>query len=292
MISAARIRRFLRKSRAEQLRAVRATLRHRSGAASGEHIRCSIKISGSAATAELDGRKATLSHRGSGADRGAILQCFEQLQYEIPELRPRYRSHAQAFYDAILAAGRIPLIVDGGANIGASVLWFSLRYPRAHIVAIEPARDNFLYLGRNARSCDADLRAAAIGAVDGVTLLSDPGEGEWGYRTGAPSGGGYEVPVVSIETILADKPATRYEPFLLKLDIEGAERSLFAGDLTSMARFPVIAIEPHDWLFPGERTASGFFSFHGEAGRDFAFRAENVFSIDYPRIASPGTGAP
>lgn len=45
-------------------------------------------------------------------------------------------------YQEILDSGRQPLIIDCGANIGCSALWFSARYPKSHIFAIEPAPDN------------------------------------------------------------------------------------------------------------------------------------------------------
>jgi FkbM family methyltransferase len=41
-----------------------------------------------------------------------------------------------------LRHGQTPLILDLGANIGASAVWFAVRYPAAHIVAFEPHPDN------------------------------------------------------------------------------------------------------------------------------------------------------
>ena len=112
---------------------------------------------------EINGRRVTLAHRRTDVDMAVLEQCFDAGQYEIPEGAPRYRSCAEAFYDRILASGGSPLIVDCGANIGASVAWFAARYPRAHIVAVEPAADNIELLRRNCRAYDVDLRAAAVG---------------------------------------------------------------------------------------------------------------------------------
>ncbi len=231
-----------------------------------------------------------INHRGTRADLGVIRQCFDERQYEIPEWRARYRTHADAFYQSVIAAGKSPLIVDCGANLGASVLWFSVRYPEAEIVAIEPATDNFSLLRRNCSTERIDLRAAAVGPRDGVTLLSDPGEGAWGYRTGNDGARGYEVPMISVGTVLAKKSAERYEPFILKLDIEGAEKALFAGSWKALDRFPVVVIEPHDWMAPGSRIACGFFRFHSETGRDFVHRGENIFSISYRNLIGSAGG--
>eukprot|EP01037_Dinobryon_pediforme_P018822 gene18822-19135_t len=41
-------------------------------------------------------------------------------------------------YDAIISQGKIPLIIDAGSNIGASVVYFSKCFPEAHIIGIEP----------------------------------------------------------------------------------------------------------------------------------------------------------
>ncbi len=73
-------------------------------------------------------------HRRSSIDRGVIQQCFKERQYDLPA--GFYTEFMQRTYEQILVAGRQPLIVDCGANIGASVLLFATRYPRAHILAI------------------------------------------------------------------------------------------------------------------------------------------------------------
>jgi len=42
-----------------------------------------------------------------------------------------------------------PYIIDGGANVGLSVLYFKELYPRSQIVAFEPDDDIFSVLERN-----------------------------------------------------------------------------------------------------------------------------------------------
>ena len=92
--------------------------------------------------------------------------------------------------------------------------------------------------------------------------------------------------MLSLETVLASKPASGYSPFLLKVDIEGAEKSLFTGPASALDQFPLILMEPHDWMFPGQRTSVEFFRFHAHAGRGFAMNNENLASIVCdPRLA-------
>ena len=188
----------------------------------------------------------------------------------------------ERIYREIVASGKKPLIVDCGANIGASVLWFTARYPEAHIVAFEPSPVNFALLRNNCSGYDIDLRQAGIGPVDSNAWMSDP-DGGMGCRTN-DSHDGIGIEIISLETLLSTKPASGYSPFLLKVDIEGAEKSLFTGPASVLDKFPLIIMEPHDWLFPGQQTSVEFFRFHAQAGREFTMHNENIASI----VCDPG----
>ncbi|WP_348267259.1 FkbM family methyltransferase [Edaphobacter paludis] len=221
-------------------------------------------------------RQFSIVHRRwSASDALAIKQCFEQLQYDMPT--GVHGKLIERIYRDILDAGQKPLIIDCGANIGASVTWFASRYPAAHIVAIEPAPDNFALLDKNCAGLDVDLRKAGIGPQDGVAYLQTTG-GEMGYRTNTDQNG-IQIDMVSLDTLLASKPQSQYVPFLLKIDIEGAEKTLFCGDTSIFNQFPLIIFEPHDWMLPGQLTSQEFFRFHVAAGREFCMNHENIASI-------------
>ncbi len=213
--------------------------------------------------------------RWSYCDKFVIEQCFAQAQYDMPS--GAHGVLIERIYREIVASGKKPLIVDCGANIGASVLWFTARYPQAHIVALEPAPLNFALLRRNCSDLDVDLRQAGIGPVDGIAWIGNPDD-ELGCRIN-DNHEGIEVDIVSLRTLLESKHASTYSPFLLKLDIEGAEQSLFTGPSSVLDKFPLIIMEPHDWLFPGQRTSAAFFRFHAQTGREFAMHHENIASI-------------
>src|ERR1051325_10671266 len=74
-----------------------------------------------------DGTTRAFHHRGSPADQGAIRQLFVEQQYSLRRLARG--AELLRSYDAIAAAGRAPLIVDAGANIGASAVWFAGEFP-------------------------------------------------------------------------------------------------------------------------------------------------------------------
>jgi tRNA1(Val) A37 N6-methylase TrmN6 len=47
------------------------------------------------------------------------------------------------FYEEALVHRIIPVIVDCGANVGMTSIWYARRYPAAVILAIEPEPGNF-----------------------------------------------------------------------------------------------------------------------------------------------------
>jgi predicted O-methyltransferase YrrM len=106
-----------------------------------------------------DGRERGFRHRGTRADLGVIEQIFQQQDYSLKPLQRG--AELQALYERIAGAGQAPLILDAGANIGASVLYFAQAFPRARIAALEPARNNFEVLQANIAGLEVDARCAA-----------------------------------------------------------------------------------------------------------------------------------
>lgn len=220
-------------------------------------------------------------HRGTPADLAVVQQCFLQPQYACPGV------HGRAIdlgYAAMRARDATPLIVDLGANIGASVVWFAVRYPAARIAAFEPHPDNHRLLLQNRTGLEVEAVQAAVCGTRGRASLVDPGQGEWSYRL-APGEAGLAVDCLAVDCLalgdcLRARIADRVAPFILKVDIEGSEAALFDHQPELLRRFPVVILEPHDWLLPGSAVSRGFFRWHAAGERDFVLHAENVFSID------------
>jgi FkbM family methyltransferase len=214
-------------------------------------------------------------YRPTRADRGVVAQIFESQDYSLGRLQRG--EELVGLYDRI----RRPLILDLGANIGAAAVYFGMHFPRAHIVALEPQGENFALLEANVAGLDVDARLAAVGSRDGEAALLDPGEGEWGYRTAAGRG----VRVESAARLVAEKLAAGYTPYIAKIDIEGAEAELFAGDTAWAERFPLLIIELHDWLLPRAGTSRAFLAWAAAQPRDFVPIGENVFSIAHEWVS-------
>ena len=173
--------------------------------------------------------------------------------------------------------GSKSLIIDAGANIGASVVWFSQVFPESHIVAFEPDVNNFELLKRNTEGLDVELHNAAIGPIDGNVSIQDPGEGEWGYRTKVDVDGGCAM--VGLDRIFSAKLKDKFEPYIVKIDIEGAEDELFSDSTEWIDRTPIIIIELHDWLLPKKATSRNFLRAICKYDRDFVHIGENIFSM-------------
>lgn len=233
---------------------------------------------------ELPGRTPRpFYHRGTRADLGVTRQIFEAQDYAI-ERFPR-GPEIRAAYDNIVSLGRAPLIVDAGANIGASVVYFGLTFPQAHIVALEPEKHNFEQMLRNVKGLDVDARCAAIGSTTDRLYLIDPGEGEWGYRT-VTDQAGVPVPVCAAIDLVEEKMRSGYQPFIIKIDIEGGEEELFSRNVGWIDAFPLLIIELHDWLLPRSGSSRNFLRSIAEYDRDFVYYGENIFSFqnEAPKI--------
>lgn len=113
-------------------------------------------------------------------------------------------------------------IIDAGANIGASVLWFRSRYPSATIIALEPDPKTFRKLALTlAGLADVHIVEAALAAATGSANLLQA-KRTWASRLVSGSTPG----AVAVRTLsLADlKDACNVDSVdLLKLDIEGTE---------------------------------------------------------------------
>jgi FkbM family methyltransferase len=155
------------------------------------------------------------------------------------------------YYHSILALGKKPVIVDAGANSGASSIWFAREFPEAEIVAIEPDPDNAdLFALNTAGFPNVRLLRAAIGSAPGYVTLTTEAEG-WSVRSRRSEAG---VPVVTVADAIAGVgPDAR--PFLCKIDIEGFESDLFADHVEWVDDQAVIMIELHDWMATTQGTS-------------------------------------
>ncbi|MBI4123386.1 MAG: FkbM family methyltransferase [Betaproteobacteria bacterium] len=212
-------------------------------------------------------------HVRDATDLAVMAQIYRSEDYDLSRLG-RW-SDIEARYRGMSAEAPQPLILDCGANIGASARYFAEQFPLAKILALEPQADNFRLLERNCSGHAGIVPLqAAVASQDKRGALLDPGEGNWGFRVAEREGG--EIELLSINSLLARGEGA---PFIVKIDIEGFEAELFSRNLEWLDRFYVLIIELHDWMLPRQRSSQSFLRAIGALDRDFLYAGENVFSI-------------
>ncbi len=212
----------------------------------------------------------------SGGDLGTARQILADRDYDF-EWLPQGRS-LRALYSQHVAQGRAPLILDAGANIGVSPLFWLFRYPSAQIFAIEPDRDNCELLRLNCRGRDVLLFPGALAGGVGELSLVDPGEGDWGFR--AEEQGGERISTLGVAEILADWSVATHPPLIVKIDIEGGEKRVFDDGAPWLAHTPMLIIELHDWMLPGESTSAGFRRVIAQHDFELVLRGENLLCFN------------
>jgi FkbM family methyltransferase len=239
------------------------------GTANG-HTILSVTRAGHAPSARVRLREGT-------SDWLTFDQVFLEEDYDLRSLS-RYGELCD-LYRRIADQGR-PLIVDLGANIGLSPVYFSMTWPEALVVGVEPDLGNFGLLQENVAEHD-NIEAMRAGAASrpGKLEIVDPHAGKNAFRTRIGEPGESGVEGITVSAILDRYRRQGCIPFAIKIDIEGAEAELFSGDCGWVDEFPLLVIELHDWLFPGEGTSRNFLNAVSKMDRDFVYLDENIFSI-------------
>jgi FkbM family methyltransferase len=167
----------------------------------------------------------------NGADAFIHSEIFEHQYYRLP----------------LQAAPKT--ILDLGANIGLSAIYFARLFPHAELACVEPEPDNLRVLHKNFRmnSVRAAVFPAAIDADDGRVVL-ELAERDYGHRIAArpqcaAAESTVEVETISVPTILRRLSWERIG--LLKVDIEGHEAALFGRNYDWLDRVDAMCIEWH-----------------------------------------------
>ena len=137
-----------------------------------------------------------------------------------------------------------PRIIDGGANIGLSVLFFKQYYPDSRITAFEPDGRVFSVLEKNVQNyacCDIELLQRALWSSE--TTLEFESEGADGGRLlRAGDAGNNSVRTVRLRNYLSEPIA------FLKLDIEGAETEVLIDCADRLESVQNLFVEYHSFV--------------------------------------------
>lgn len=184
--------------------------------------------------------------------------CKYPFQLRIPSSDvPTYKDvFIDQEYD-FLVETQPKVIVDAGANIGLTSIYFANKYPGAKIIAIEPEQSNFKILEENiAPYPNIILIQAALWHKNEEINLIDPGLGKWGFMTEMKDSSEdlsgnfcHTVTAMTIDKIMKDYNLERIN--ILKIDIEGAEREVFSDTSSWIGKVDSIIIELHERMKAG-----------------------------------------
>lgn len=136
-------------------------------------------------------------------------------------------------------------IVDLGANIGLSSMYFSNTYgPKTSIISVEPSKQNAQLLKLNLKAHpNITIVESAVSNVDGLFSFYDEG---LGYNSKLDDEGksSYMISTISMDTLISDHNIQKIG--ILKIDIEGAEEILFEGNIDWVKYVNNIIIEIHE----------------------------------------------
>ena len=131
-------------------------------------------------------------------------------------------------------------MIDAGAYIGDTTAYFLSRFPKLNVIALEPNPPSHEMASRNLKPYNE--RAVVIKKALWVEDCNAFFEGD---STGASiQDRGFEIECISMPTII--KQFSIYRIDILKMDIEGAEKSIFASNPEEwLSRTNLLIIEIH-----------------------------------------------
>lgn len=202
---------------------------------------------------------------------------------EIPDPSGYLLCHKEIFQDEIYrftAKRNDPFIIDCGANIGLSVIYFKHLYPEARLIAFEPDPNLFPILERNIATyqlSQVELIKKAVWCEK--TELSFEPDGSLAGRitdeNSKPGSKAMQVQTVRLRDYL-DKPVD-----FLKIDIEGAEYEVIRDCADLLKNVEVLFLEYHS-LVEKPQTLDEILRILQQAG--FRYHLQDANHIMHPFI--------
>ena len=176
----------------------------------------------------------------------------------------------------------IPLILDCGSNIGSSTEYFQRIFKGSYATLIEPEEKNFNFANKNLSNKNNKLLNLVISNEEKDYFFEQDFKDSRAARVTGNQG--TKIKSITINKILDDFPHNKYQPFLIKIDIEGFEAQLFSENYQWMNKFNIIIIEIHDWMLPGQANSHNFINALNQIAnkgnkRDLIISGENLISI-------------
>jgi FkbM family methyltransferase len=178
-----------------------------------------------------------------------------------------------------------PVIVDVGANIGFSILYFKRLFPASRIYAFEPNPEAFKFLQENVRTNNLDsvvLFNVGLGREEGRARLYLSAEhGDLRASVLKERGGarGIDVEIQRLSSFLKDIGEVDF----LKVDCEGAEESIILDleDRGMLAGIPRTVLEYHHSIGEEDARLGRFLQKLESANLEYAVAAAGLPFADH-----------
>lgn len=144
-------------------------------------------------------------------------------------------------------------IIDAGANIGLTSIFYAIAFPEATIIAIEPAEENWDLLQSNARAYpQIKPTLAALWPTTTRVNIANPTDASVSFFCSETTGDG-TVQTVTVPGLMQRHDMPHVD--ILKVDVEGAEKAIFSAAAPWIGKVRRFAIEFHDRKVPGCRAS-------------------------------------
>lgn len=166
-------------------------------------------------------------------------------KFSVPDSASFLSTYKEIFVNQIYAFhsdAPCPRILDIGANIGLSVLYFKRLYPQAIITAYEADPVIFNYLKNNVHGNGfSDVKLVNKAVWDENTTLKFNSEGADGGRVALDN----DDNIISVEAVDIRHILNENSYDFLKIDIEGAEERVFPACKDYLPSFKFVFVEYH-----------------------------------------------
>ena len=162
--------------------------------------------------------------RGGTSDPLVFHSVFSKKEYQTPDRK------------------NIDLILDLGANVGYSAIYFARHYPHAKILALEPDRRNFQLLCENVKPY-GNIVPIERGVWWRKTKLNvaNPKADSWAFRFEESDREGIDC--TTIEALLEEYQSEK--KIMVKMDVEGAEKEIFQKNPSWPSEIDYLQVEIH-----------------------------------------------
>lgn len=203
----------------------------------------------------------------------------------VPDALSFIHSYREIFRNRLYefrAVRRDPVILDCGANIGLSVLFFKQLYPDSRILAFEADPQIFRILSANCAACalvGVELVNKAVWTEDAILDFAQ--EGSDAGRMPQP---GEAVDVIRVEACRLRDYLLQQPVDMLKLDIEGAETAVLTDCADALGSVQHVFVEYHSFATEPQ-TLAALLGVLTDAG--FRFHVQTISTCPQPFLVRP-----